>query len=90
MAKYSNEGNLNQLTVLIGRQLRILTAMSDNELLERGLYKVVVEYGKLIILSLREDREQLRSLSIDTMSDEDLMKAVREELNVKCIDAKKE
>jgi hypothetical protein len=24
------------------------------------------------------------------MSDEDLMKAVREELNVKCIDAKKE
>lgn len=80
MAKYSSESNLANLTIIIGRQLKLLSSLSDEEILERGLFKLVSEYGKLIVLSLREEREQLRSLSIETMSDEELYKAVREEV----------
>lgn len=94
MAKPSNESNLAHITVIISRQLRLLASLSDDEILARGLFKLVSEYGKITLMALREERDQLRSLAIESMSDEELYKAVRQEIvddgNTKKLNSAKE
>lgn len=78
--KHSHTTNLEKIKDIISRQLSLIEKASLEGIINDKFSRMFCEYAKITLLSLKEERDSLKNLDLDSMTEQELRDLLKKEM----------
>jgi len=78
--KMTHSNNLDKIKDIISRQLALIDKASSEGIINDRYSRMFCEYAKITLMALKEERDSLKNIDIESMSDSEIRELLKQEV----------